>query len=376
MPARNELNCGIWDSRTASASKLAESGLDFVKGDYLEASSVRVLVVEDHEPFRRFVCSKLEKRTGLLICEASDGLDAVRKVEALQPDLILLDVGLPRLNGIEAARRIRNLSPESKILFLSQESSAEVVQEALGTGAHGYVVKNDAGRELLQAVNAVLRGEQFVGRRFFGYDFFSASHAEASQEFRADGVFAPLQQNREIASRHDVGFYSDDTRLLDDVTQFVGAALKAGNAAVVVATESHRQSLLPSFEAHGLDIGTFIAQERYVSLDAADTLSAVMLNGMPDPDRFLNLFGNLIVTVSTAATDKLARVAIFGECVHLLWAQGNSEAAIQFEKLGNQLATKYGVDILCGYSLGSVEVGMEDHIFQQICAEHSAVYSQ
>jgi hypothetical protein len=173
-----------------------------------------------------------------------------------------------------------------------------------------------------------------------------------------------------------VEFYSDDARLLDDVTQFVGAALKAGNAAVVVATESHRQSLLPSFEAHGLDIGTFIAQERYVSLDAADTLSAVMLNGMPDPDRFLNLFGNLIVTVSTAATDKLARVAIVGECVHLLWAQGNLEAAIQFEKLGNQLATKYGVDILCGYSLGSVEVGMEDHIFQQICAEHSAVYSQ
>jgi hypothetical protein len=86
--------------------------------------------------------------------------------------------------------------------------------------------------------------------------------------------------------------------------------------------------------------------------------------------------GDLIVTASKAATGKQARVAIFGECVHLLWAQGNAEAAIQLEKLGNQLAKMYDVDILCGYSLGSVEGGMEDHIFQQICAEHSAVYSQ
>ena len=67
---------------------------------------------------------------------------------------------------------------------------------------------------------------------------------------------------------------------------------------------------------------------------------------------------------------------MFGECVHLLWAQGNAEAAIQFEKLGNQLAKIYDMDILCGYSLGSVEIEIEDHIFQQICAEHSSVYSQ
>jgi hypothetical protein len=110
-------------------------------------------------------------------------------------------------------------------------------------------------------------------------------------------------------------------------------------------------------------------------LDAANTLSALMLNGMPDPDRFLNLLGNLILTLSKAVMGKQARVSIFGECVHLLCAQGNAEAAIQFEKLGSQLAKIYDVDILCGYSLG-VEIEIEDHIFQQICAEHSAVYSQ
>ena len=100
----------------------------------------------------------------------------------------------------------------------------------------------------------------------------------------------PLQrQNIEIARRHEAGFYSDDASLLDGFTQFIGAALKAGNAVIVVATESHRDSLLPRLQAHGLDIGAAIEQGRYISLDAADTLSTFMVNDMPDPVRFLKV---------------------------------------------------------------------------------------
>src|SRR5690348_7567772 len=110
--------------------------------DDRSASSVRVLVVEDYEPFRRYVCSMLNKRHDLrIVGEVSDGLEAVNKAATFQPDLILLDIGLPSMNGIEAARRIRKLSPKSKILFVTQESSDDVVQEALNLGAWGYVVK-------------------------------------------------------------------------------------------------------------------------------------------------------------------------------------------------------------------------------------------
>jgi DNA-binding response OmpR family regulator len=342
----------------------------------LETSTTRVLVVEDSEPFRKFVCSTLGKRPELrIVGEVSDGLEAVQKVEELQPDLIVLDIGLPSLNGIEVARRVRKLSRQSRILFVSQETSTDVVQAAFATGADGYVVKTDAGMELLEAVNAVLRGDQFISGRFSSHDFVGASDVDVSQEFRTNNTFAPLHQNTEIAHRHDVGFYSDDARLLDDVTQFIGAALKAGNAAIVVATESHRESLLPRLQAQGLDIGTATEQGRYVALDAADTLAALMLNGMPDPDRFLNCLGNLIMTVSKAATGKQAHVSIFGECVNLLWARGNAEAVIQFEKLGNQLNRIYDVDILCGYSLGCSRDAMDSHI-QRICAEHSAVHSR
>jgi DNA-binding NarL/FixJ family response regulator len=125
---------------------------------------VRILLVEDFEPFRRFIRSQLQPRLDLeVIAEASDGLEAVHVAEQLQPDLILLDIGLPKLNGIDAARRIRKLCPETKIVFLSQESSADVIEEALNSGGTGYVVKTNAGSELLDAIDAMRSGGQFVG---------------------------------------------------------------------------------------------------------------------------------------------------------------------------------------------------------------------
>ena len=337
---------------------------------------VRVVVVEDHEQFRRLICSTLGKVPELqIVAEVSDGLAAVQKAEELQPDLVLLDIGLPILNGIEAARRIRKLSPQSKILFVSQESSADMVREALGTGALGYVVKPDAGSELLKAVGAVLRGEQFVGKRFSGHDFVPGSDAVASQEFRTESAVA-LERRAEFGSNHEVVFYSDDAGLLDDLTRFIGAALKVGNAAVVVATESHRDGLLPRLQAYGLDIGAAIEQGRYISFDPADAFSTFMNHGMPDSGEFLNLFGDLITRAAEAVNGGQARVAVFGECVHLLCAQGNAEAAVRVEQLTNLIAQSYDVDILCGYSLGSVRGGTDSRIFQGICAEHSAVHSR
>jgi DNA-binding NarL/FixJ family response regulator len=129
----------------------------------MSPSTVRVLVVDDYEPFRRLACSMLEERPALqIVGEVSDGLEAVRRAEELKPDLILLDIGLPTLNGIEAARQIRSLAPESKIIFLTQESSADVVEEALSLGAWGYVMKARARSDLLPAVEAVLLGKHFV----------------------------------------------------------------------------------------------------------------------------------------------------------------------------------------------------------------------
>ena len=105
-----------------------------------------------------------DKRGLEVVGEASDGPEAVHKAVELKPDLILLDISLPTLNGIEAARQILKLVPESKIIFLSQESSPEIIEEAMNVGASGYVVKMMAGTELLTAVESVLLGGTFVSR--------------------------------------------------------------------------------------------------------------------------------------------------------------------------------------------------------------------
>jgi len=127
-------------------------------------ASIRVLVVDDFEPFREFVRLTLSERPELeVIGEASDGPEAVRKSVELKPDLILLDLGLPTMNGIEVARRFRELVPESRIIFFSQESSVDLVEEALQMGVWGYVVKAKAGSQLLSTVEAVVSGKQSFG---------------------------------------------------------------------------------------------------------------------------------------------------------------------------------------------------------------------
>jgi DNA-binding NarL/FixJ family response regulator len=120
--------------------------------------AIRILVVDDYEDWRRRISQLLQVHPEWqVVCEVSDGLEAVQKAEELRPDLILLDIGLPGLNGIEAARRIRQLSPNSRIVFLSADNSQDVVQDALSTGAQSCVHKTRASNDLLPAIDAVLR---------------------------------------------------------------------------------------------------------------------------------------------------------------------------------------------------------------------------
>ena len=190
-------------------------------------SPIPAFVVDDYEPWRRFVCSILQKLPGLqVICEISDGLEAVRRAQELQPDLILLDIGLPTINGIEAARRIREHSSVSKILFSTENHSPDIAEAALRTGARGYVVKSDAGRDLLPAVTAVLEGKQFVSSRFADHDFARTSDTSASSE-----------------RGHVVQFYADDTHLLHNLDALFSATLAEGGSVAAAMTRSHRSGL-------------------------------------------------------------------------------------------------------------------------------------
>lgn len=304
----------------------------------------------------------------------SDGSEAVREAQRLQPDLILLDIGLPTLNGLDAARQIRTLFPTSEIVFVTQESSADVVQEALNIGASGYVLKADAERELIAAVTAVLRGDQFVGSRFAGHDFSGTSNLRAANESPASGPISI--RKAEISHRHDAHFYSNDDFFLDGLTQYIVTALNDGSAVVVFASEPHRNSLLSRLQAHGVDTTAAIDQRRYLPLDPVDTLSKFMVDDLPDPSRLFKVIDDLIATVSGGTGRPRTRLVACGGLAPVLLSQGKPESAIRLEQLWDQVVKKYGLDTLCTYSRSSSESEQHRDIFQRICGLHSSVYSR
>ena len=125
-------------------------------------SLMSVLLVDDYAPFRKWLSSELRIEGFELLSEACDGIEAVQIAKEIQPNLILMDIGLPRLNGIEAAWQIEEVSPSSKILFVSSLSSTEIVEEALSFATSSFLSKFDVAREFRAALHAVLRGERYV----------------------------------------------------------------------------------------------------------------------------------------------------------------------------------------------------------------------
>ena len=342
----------------------------------MEASIVRALVVDDYEPFRRFVCSTFrEMRDIQLIGEASDGLEAIRKAEELKPDLIVLDIGLPTVSGIEVARRIRKIRPDCKILFLSQESSADVAQAAFSLGAVGYVVKAHAGSELSPALEAVCMGRYFVSKGLSGCDWSTGAQVLGSLSHQQVPL-PPVPDQARIKHRHEVQFYPDDSAFLLGLADFIEAALSSGNPVIVVATESHRRSLFETLRARGTDSAAAMEQGLYLSLDVHQALSTFMVNDLPDPARFQKVFLGLLSSAAKAAKAEHARVAACGELAPTLWTQGKVDAAILVEHLTDGVARTCNVDILCGYVLSTSQRDQESHMYQRICAEHSAVLSQ
>jgi len=172
---------------------------------------------------------------------------------------------------------------------------------------------------------------------------------------------------------HVVQFYESDAFLANEAARFIGMALGAGDAAIVIATKAHREQIERNLETRGLDMTRAIGQGRYVALDAAETLAKFMVGDMPDAERFRDVIGEVISRAREAACNKQARVAAFGEMVALLWAEGKESAAIRLEQLWNNLVETHSFSLRCAYPMNGFAGKDDSEPFLKICAEHSSV---
>jgi len=312
---------------------------------------LRILIVDDFEKFRRYLCSVLEQDPRFqIVGQACDGMEAVQKAAELKPDLVLLDVGLPRLNGVLAARQMRKVAPLAKILFISQEFSFDVVKAALrsGAGALGYIQKLNVARELLPGIEAVLAERYFV-------------RGTVKQKFREAGG-SPL--------RHEIQIYSDDSALVEGFADFTLTELSAGKAAIVVATPLHLTGILQRLRSRNVDVERAIETGILLPQDAHEIMSRFMVDGRLDPERFFDAIEALVAE----STRVIPRVAACGEIAPQLFAAGETLQALRLEQLWDIAAHGFHLDALCGYALKDFE--RDSEIFKSICAEHSAVQVQ
>jgi signal transduction histidine kinase len=194
----------------------------------------------------------------------------------------------------------------------------------------------------------------------------------APQGRSGDGAVSLENSNRiESHSTHSVQFYQDETFFIDELTRFIGTALVAGDATVVIATKEHRDGLAQGLRSRGFDVRN--ASDRFVMLDASETLATFMRDGRPDAGLFTETIGALLHKMSSSERGQRRHVSAFGEMVALLWAQGNSEGAIRLEQLWNNLAETHSFSLRCAYPISGFDRDHHSAAFIKICEEHSRV---
>jgi PAS domain S-box-containing protein len=181
------------------------------------------------------------------------------------------------------------------------------------------------------------------------------------------------QPSNPFQGDHVAYFYQENDSLLEALSDFIGGALGAGNAAVIIATKIHREGLQQRLTIRGLDVRKAAKQGRYVELDASELLSKFMIEGMPDAERFEEIVGGAIERIRALNKTVRSEVVAFGEMVSLLWTEGKVEAAIRLEQLWNELAKKHSFSLRCAYPVANFHGEKNAQPLMRICAEHSAV---
>jgi DNA-binding NarL/FixJ family response regulator len=198
---------------------------------------VRILIADDHQVVRTGLRALLESKKGWEVCaEAANGREAVEKASQLKPDVAVLDIGMPLLNGVEATRQIRKLSPQTEILILTMHDSELLVQEVLGAGAHGYILKDDADRNLVAAVDALQRHKPYLSSR--------VSEAASGTAGQDGSAFGQSSRSRLTPREREILQLLAEGKSNKEVAGFLGISVKTA--------ETHRANIMLKLDFHSI----------------------------------------------------------------------------------------------------------------------------
>jgi len=282
-----------------------------------------------------------------IVDAVSDGRQALDLCLRLHPDIVVLDIGMPELDGFQTLRELRRLGSQVKVVLLTLHESDAYVAAVINSGAQGYVLKTRVYSDLTSAIDHALAGRLFV---------------PSLTSLLAAAV-----------SGHTAQFHMNDRFFLDQVTQFVSATLRSGEPIVVAATDQTRTGIADRLKDRGLDLPEIAAQGQYVVMDAAESLSQFMRNGRPDADCLAAVVRDLDHLRLSSPRGAQSRLTIVGEMAVILCRDGNIGAAVELERMWSKLTQSLPFLTVCCYPIECFQNEASPELFPSVCAEHCAV---
>ena len=309
------------------------------------------MLVVDDEPALRTALERALALDAFEVRLAVDGRAALDHLVEQRVDAVVLDVAMPGLDGFQAAAQIRKAGSNARIVFLSNYAGEEYVLASISQGASAFVAKPRMERDLLAAVD----------------------HAQAGRMFIPSAGALPHWRPRS-SRRHDLQLYTTDAFLVDAVVTFFENALDAGDSIVALATEPHRHAFDLELRARGLDVDALSVAGRYSAFDATTALEAILLDGMPDRDKFMASLDSILERGLPAASSSPPHVTMFGEIAPILCANGQFEAMLRLEQIADEAAASRPISILCGYPTDCLhDDGTE--LMAHVCGKHAVIVS-
>jgi CheY-like chemotaxis protein len=306
----------------------------------------RVLLVDDDAGVRKAVSRTLATDFEV-VATVTDGRKALNAVALFDPDVVVLDISMPGLNGFQTAEELKRLGSPAKIVFLTMHQDDDFVSKAIRSGAMGYVLKMLAWSDLTPALHHALAGRRYLPS------------------------LTPLVMTG--VDTHAVQFCRDDSSGLDGAANVLSSALDRGDIVATVLIESNRDALALRMKARGWNLADAGKQGRYVAFDAEEAANRIMRAGRPHADSIAEMIDALESMRTASVAGPRSHLTIVGEISAVLCRRGIPEAAVELERLWDELTRSLPILTICAYPTGCWNHDGASELVSGISAHHSVI---